>query len=338
MDLDDATRAELAAFFARRFPSAADRGRICRAAGLTDPGGDDAGVAWTTILAAAGRTASLARLADAAVATAPNDRNLQDMRVLLTRSPAPRPTARWVGMGAIAVVGVGLSAWAVWPRGDAPAPVARTTPAAQGAPAATPTPGAAAAAVAPTATAATTPATTPAITPATAPGTTQATTPTASATAPAARASAAPAPAAAPPGGAPPAAPSPSAASSAQAAPVPSAGKSAPATPVAARSAPAPSSTGTGRPIPTNCRGPAGERVGYWYAGTTAPWAKGADIVLPSAVNIRADYPHDTNHFAKNGQVLCSVSAGTRQHLTEAPIPVAGHFWVPVYGGDLGGG
>jgi hypothetical protein len=328
MDLDDATRDELAAFFARRFPTAAERSELAQESGLTDPGGPDARAAWSALLDAAGRKNALALLAEAAVATAPGDPNLQEVcRILAGQAPPPRrfPVPALVG-GMIVLGWVGIAAWsfggapaASGPDGAhvaaapassvIPSVVPRAAPGVPPEPSATPSEPVGAAASEPVAAA-------PPVAPVAPAAAAQPVAPVAAAQ-PVAPVAAAPpvAPVAA--------APSP-----------PPAAVAAPATTPSSAPPTVPSGGGR-RPIPAACQGPAGTPIGYWYAGKSSPGPVGSDIVLPTAVNIRVDYPHAENGYAMHGRVLCAVAAGTHQHLGGAPIDIGGTWWVPVAGGEL---
>lgn len=108
MELDDATRDELAGFFARRFPTAESRDELARTAGFIPDTVEGPGTAlteWIALLDQAHRTGALARLADAACAAAPDDKNLAEARALL-RGPPVRPAGG--GGRTVALVAVGL--------------------------------------------------------------------------------------------------------------------------------------------------------------------------------------------------------------------------------------
>ena len=112
MDLDEGELRDLAAFFAKRFPDAEQRGRLASSAGLVDGGG--AGVeAWATLLGDARVQGGLGRLAAAAASTAPADENLQRMCSVLRGRPAGvLSQASLIGMVAfIAIGGIGLGGW-----------------------------------------------------------------------------------------------------------------------------------------------------------------------------------------------------------------------------------
>lgn len=135
MELDDTLRADLAGFFARRFPSTEARGRLAGAAGL--PAADlpaDPRRAWDALVDRAVTRGRLLALVDAAGAAAPGDPNLLEIRRLLAGpAPAPKPgvparVAFLGGLGvAAALVGIGVTLGA---RMDdaAPAPTVTEAP------------------------------------------------------------------------------------------------------------------------------------------------------------------------------------------------------------------
>ncbi|MDP2306678.1 MAG: hypothetical protein Q8P18_11705 [Pseudomonadota bacterium] len=266
IELDDATRDELAGFFARRFPSAEARVRLARTAGLVlepvDAGGT-ALAAWIALLARADQRGALALLADAACAAAPDDKNLAEARKLLRGAPT-RPAGGGgravILLGAalvLLIVGAGATG-AVWMMGEGDEVEVEVT-AAKEPPVKRPV-----------------------------------------------AAVAEPVAAVEPP-------------------PVVE------AHPAALAPTRIPRRTGA-----TSCEGTPGEIVGWWYAGTTSPGAQGATISLPSSVNVRDDYPRRDNGYALRGRVLCSLSVGTSQRLSNAPVDIGqGQWWVPLAGGDL---
>lgn len=314
MQLDDATRDELAIFFARRFPTAEARARLAATAGLVlDPDLEaheahrTASSAWIALLALADERGALLQLADAACAAAPDDKNLAEARKLLRGAP---PAPAGAGGRTVAVVGVALvlsivgagvvgAAWMAREPGEAAVVVAAVNRPVDAPVVAQPAP--------------------LPIEPVSAeiavdgPPPVEAPTPVE-----ASMAADAPPPVEAPP--------VPQPATEAPEAPPP-----AERTPAAA-APPAPSP----RSRSTSCKGPPGEIVGWWYAGTTSPGTQGATIALPSSVNVREDYPRRDNGYAMRGRVLCWLPAGTSQRLSSAPVDIGqGHWWVPVAGGDL---
>ncbi len=87
----------------------------------------------------------------------------------------------------------------------------------------------------------------------------------------------------------------------------------------------------TTTPRRRGCKGQAGEIVGYWYAGATAPGAAGDTITVPQDVNVRADYPDKHNGYDARTPVRCTLGAGDRITLGADPILVPGdRYWVPL--------
>ncbi len=139
--------------------------------------------------------------------------------------------------------------------------------------------------------------------------------PAAPALAPAAPAPAAPAPAAPEPTAPEPAAPEP-------AAPEPAAPEPA---------APAPRPAGA----PLRCEGPAGEVIGYWYAGESAP-PKGSSYTVDGGLNVRVDYPDAHNEFDARSALVCTLGHGWRLRIGHEPKAVpGGAYWVPLSADDI---
>jgi hypothetical protein len=335
MELDEPTRADLAAFFARRFGDADARARLAEAAGLSVDDLPPAAVpAWVALVDRAVASRRLLALLEAADAAAPGDGNLSEVRRLLTADAKPRAPAGWSAAAALApgvallvVVFVTVGVLVVRGSGggeDAPDavvtdPVAASAPFAAPAPVAAPLVAAAPLeAAAPVEAAAPAPSSEPVVEPVSAPPVAPA--PVAAAPAPVA---AAPAPVAA--------APAPAPVAPAPVAPAPA------AVPAAALAAPAPTAANVSAraSAPAGCDAPAGEVVGWWYVNGN-PGAVGDTITLAKAVNVRVVYPNASNGFQKGGRVACTLAAGTRQRLSNAPVSSGGSgFWVPVAGGDL---
>lgn len=85
-----------------------------------------------------------------------------------------------------------------------------------------------------------------------------------------------------------------------------------------------------------DCGARPGELVGYWYAGERPPGSAGEVVVMPHAVNVRADYPDADNQFDARAPVRCVIGAGTRVRLSADPIPVPREsWWVPLVSGDV---
>lgn len=271
VELNPQEIAELAEFFARRFPerdapsSFASELRLSLGNALT----------WQELVEAAHARGRLRALAKAAVQRRPDDPNLRELERTLV---VPKSSGRaWiVGLGIAAVIGVGL----LMKLGGSAAPGGSDPPA----PSATPS-------------------TPPAEPPQLAAPVTPAETPPVVAS-----------PAEAPPVAAPPAPPAtePQVEAAAQAPSVP------------------------GQTIEGRCGGPAGERVGYWYAGKRPPGAQGELITLSTGANVRTDYPRRDNRWRYNFPAVCSLEAGDKLRLTAAPIRVdGGDYWVPLHAGDL---
>ncbi len=87
--------------------------------------------------------------------------------------------------------------------------------------------------------------------------------------------------------------------------------------------------------LPVGCTGaPAGEVVGYWYAGEKKPGEQGETITLDRDARVRVDYPRRENHNNFQTQERCVLPRGTRVKLELAPIDASkGRWWVPVVGG-----
>ena len=107
------------------------------------------------------------------------------------------------------------------------------------------------------------------------------------------------------------------------------------ATPTRGTAAPAAAAGAPRGRLPVGCTGaPAGEVVGYWYAGTKDPGPQGGSLTLDRDARVRADYPRAENHHNAATPERCVLARGTRFSLTAAPIEVSrGHWWVPVVGG-----
>ena len=146
LDSDDLT--ELAGFFAKRFPAAADRRALAADAGLRpdrDPMAAP-GPAWLTLLGQAHAQGRLRLLAHAVARRAPDDDNLRGVCQVLTGSATPGTVPLWdhprtaPALAAVAVALLGLTAVVAF-RDPAPADIDVVLAAAPVAPAA-PTPGA----------------------------------------------------------------------------------------------------------------------------------------------------------------------------------------------------
>ena len=281
MELDAATIRELAAFFAKRFPTFRERGNLAESARLSyeeSPGEADAEETWAELIRFAQDRAALQRLADAARRTGPADANLAEVcdilagRTAAENARSPGGVLVALGGGGVLVVGA-IVAWIGMSSGDpvrSDAPVKPAAVASREAPV-----------VAPPVEAATEPVEV--------------------------------------------AAPPVEVAETQAAAESPAVPAVAPA-PTAARSA------------VTGCEAPAGTRIGWWYAGQANPGRKGATHRIRTSANVRADYPRKDNGYDAKAPLRCTLTAGTQIRLSEDPVDVyAGHWWVPLNGGDIVG-
>jgi hypothetical protein len=319
MDLDHATRAELASFFARRFPTAALRARVAGHAGL--PAADlpaDATAAWRALVDRAVDRGRLDALLDAARAAAPGDANLEELRRLLVPAPRAKGSAvtlvNLVLVLAVTVAGVaiGIVVPGMWRAEEAsseetnPPVKAEEPPAAERA--ATEQTGPDDAGAVPAAGNETLGATPPATDP--------------------------PAEAA----GLPPDAPTPA---PPVARPVPPPrpepvveGEAAVRPPAAAASR---GGGEAGGDVPFGCN-VLGDRVGWWFQPGSAPGEQGDTITLPSSLNVRLDFPRAENGYSRGADVVCRLRGGTRYTLSQAPVRGGpSGWWVPVTRSDLGG-
>ena len=310
MDLDRNNAADLAQFFAKRFPHPHERKQLVDEARMVfrEPASNDTAAAWGTLLTRAQEQKAVRRLADAASAQDPDDENLQAVCAILAGRPWP-PVAHpqrtaFIGGSAVAVVlGIAAAAaLALMPFGEDEAPGVETA-GLQAEPA---------------------PAFTSAVPRASAPP-----------RAPTPRAEATPAPptAASPPPVAAPKAPvhPPASAGSAEGS------KPAPEQRKVAAAAPTASAAGTDRPHHTGrCTTDEGGLVGYWYAGSEKPGEKGDIITVDRTAFVRADYPDSHNQYNARAAVRCSVLEGDKLLLQEAPVAVPGDaYWIPVYSGTI---
>lgn len=88
--------------------------------------------------------------------------------------------------------------------------------------------------------------------------------------------------------------------------------------------------------VPSGCRAPEGQLVGWWWAGEK-PGEAGETITLDVSANVRADYPRPENRYRMSRPILCTLTPGTRQRLSRAPQDAGrGHdWWVPLVAGDI---
>jgi len=123
MDLDPNNSADLAVFFAKRFPHTEQRSSLATEAHIRfrEPPTDEANVAWGGLLTRAREQAALKRLARCAARRIPEDENLQGVSAVLNGRAWPplsagRSAPPWLRqaavMAALLLIGVG-SAWLV---------------------------------------------------------------------------------------------------------------------------------------------------------------------------------------------------------------------------------
>ena len=293
---------ELAGFFAKRFPQAADLRAIAADAGVTprrDPMASPED-AWTTLLHEANQRGRMRLLAHAAARRGPDDANLMGVCQVITGSTRPGAARIWdnprtaPALAGAAIALLGLSAFAAFRTPSAgaldvaapDAPVVETTlaEAVVGEPTdpagTAPSPAVDLVAVATPSGSTSTSKPWKAGNPLDAPRT---------------------------------------------------------AVPAAPEAVPA---RGSVTPQPANyrgrCRLKEGGIVGYWYAGRSAPAQAGDTLIMPNSVNVRADYPDAHNDFDARTALRCTLAAGDKVRLTSDPIAVpGGAFWVPLHSGDL---
>jgi hypothetical protein len=95
------------------------------------------------------------------------------------------------------------------------------------------------------------------------------------------------------------------------------------ATPAAVPATPSAEQTGWGK-----CLGRPGERIGYAWAGDTAP---GEPWHIEAPVNVRIDYPRAENDWNTSSATVCILPSGVDLALPEGTIAVAGGaVYVPV--------
>ena len=87
---------------------------------------------------------------------------------------------------------------------------------------------------------------------------------------------------------------------------------------------------------PRGCTGDQGQVLGYWYAGEQRPGAVGDVHVVDGGVNVRLRYPCTENGWNARDTLVCSLGHGQRVRISREPIHVnGGAWWVPLSGGDL---
>jgi hypothetical protein len=85
------------------------------------------------------------------------------------------------------------------------------------------------------------------------------------------------------------------------------------------------------------CRGRPGEAVGYWYAGRLSPGLAGTSVVLDRSVYVRRELPAASNGWSARTKAVCSLVPGDKIVLRPAVELEGGHWWVPLFDGDVGG-
>ena len=312
MEIDPRSSADLAVFFAKRFPQAEQRDALAAEAHVRfrEPPTDDPDVAWGGLLTRAQEQAALERLARCAARRMPDDENLQGVSAVLNgRTWPPELTEgspSWHRQAAVMAALVLLAAGAMWMvPGDDDALVAAVH---EDAPAAL---------------------------------TTAQPAPDVEATPPVETVPVATEGNNAPPADEPPAAQVDAVATSGAAAPpspeddaeeTDSADGTGSATTGDAGSEASPAAAAEPPTQLPGCRGAPGELVGYWYAGPTAPGKAGDRITVPRDLNVRADYPDQHNNFNARAQVRCTLGEGADLVLTADPIAVpGGAYWVPLH-------
>ena len=84
------------------------------------------------------------------------------------------------------------------------------------------------------------------------------------------------------------------------------------------------------------CPGERGQVIGYVYAGADKPGDQGTEWTVPSAVNVRAEYPSFRNEYSSKTKVECVLYKGNLVMLVNGPIEVSGGaWWVPVVAGAV---
>jgi hypothetical protein len=311
MEFSEREIADLAAFFAKRFPSYEQRAVLCEAAGLA---GEvqltgDARVAWLDVIRVATSTGRLTDLVERAIQQRPDDENLREMAAVMGSGKRWR-ARRWsLLLGTPMVLAAALLLWSPW-SGEAPAP---SEPEADGVAMAeaehepsTPIsppeeePGAE---------------DEPELEPEPAPELASA---MGQAGAQANDVQPEPVPVPEP-------APEPEPAPVPEPVPVPE-----PAPAVAPKPTPKPAGA------VLRCEGPPGEVIGYWYAGETSPGGVGADYTVDGGLNVRVDYPDVHNDFDARSALVCTLGHGWRLRLGHEPIAVpGGAYWVPLASDDI---
>lgn len=86
---------------------------------------------------------------------------------------------------------------------------------------------------------------------------------------------------------------------------------------------------------PLRCEGPDGEVIGYWYAGEEAP-PKGSSYTVDGGLNVRVDYPDVHNDFDARSALVCTLGHGWQLRIGHEPLAVpGGAYWVPLAADDI---
>jgi hypothetical protein len=302
VDLDRQEQQALAGFFARRFPTDADRDALSRQAGLPAlPRPSTSPVAaWESLIALAATKQRLGRLGRAAAATEPTDTNLAKAAQLLAAGEAN--PQKWLLVG----LAVGLPALAV----ALVAVVAVVTGSLR--------PSAAVAAVDPT------PATAAPVADNAVATVVDGSGPADVVEGPVAAVGASAVPSDVAPVGTAEEVEAPAVVEPPRPAHAPAVASSSSATPR------------RDRDTDPRCAGTPGQLIGYWFSGSHRPGGAGDVITMSTSMNVRAYHPSPENHFSLGGRVNCVLAAGDRIRLSADPVHVPrDSYWVPLYGGDL---
>ncbi len=297
MEFSEREITDLAAFFAKRFPSYEQRAALAEAAGLAGEAQltGDAGTVWNDVVRVAVQKGKLNDLVERAVQQRPDDENLREMAGVIGGGGRWRKRRWGLAVGVVVLAAGGLLIWSPW-SGDSPAPapepdndavamvepepeVLRTVPEPE-VPQTVPEPEVLQNVPEPE------------VLP-TVPG------------------------------------PEPEVP---QTVPEPEPGP-ARATPEDSPSSPKASPRPSGAPL--RCEGPPGEIIGYWYAGETAP-PKGSSFTVDGGINVRVDYPGHHNAYNARAALVCTLGHGWELRLGNEPVEVpGGAYWVPLAADDI---
>ncbi len=316
MEFSEREITDLAAFFAKRFPSFEERASICEATGLAGHVqlAGDASAAWTDAVRAALQRGCLQKLVQRAAAHRSDDENLAEMARVLGAGQRWRPR-RWglvAGVAAVASFGI-VATWAPWagvPVSNADVPNEGRVPAASSA-------------VVVQSTALESPVgsaegSEPGVSPVEA--------------------------------GVSVAVPDPSHDTSAdtvsalskeavvaeldleELAVVPPAVPAISPSPEARVSPKARVHSGA----PLRCEGEPGAIIGYWYAGETSPGSVGSHYTVDGGINVRASYPSSDNGYDSRSALVCTLGHSWELRLGHEPVFVTGGaYWVPLSPDDI---